>query len=610
MCGIAGLLSKKAPVTDINETVKVMMNKIQHRGPDGEGSYCFNNIGLGHRRLAIIDRSSHGHQPMFYLNAQLVITYNGEIYNYIELREELKQKGHQFHSTTDTEVILAAYAEWGEACVTRFNGMWAFAIVDKIRQVIFCSRDRFGVKPFYFIDNSDVFAFGSEIKQLLPFLKRTQVNQALLTDFILTSIADHEEETFFTNIVKLKASHNLIYSYTTNTLIQKRYYQIKLNDSCSKLSSRDAIDHYMHLLEDAIKLRLRADVAIGTCLSGGLDSSTIASIAAPLYQSAAGRLFNGITAVSEQESNNEAEYARQVIEHSGMSWLQVRPTYSDFVESLPSIVNTQEEPFGGPSLTMQYFVMKTAKDHGIPVLLDGQGGDETLLGYEKYYGSHLATAYRQEGFVAFMRALKTAGKNNKKLTLINAMKYLIAGSAAPLRYQYYCHRHQYLKARPSYPQHLSDFSKAILNSFQLQRLEIESTNLPVLLRYEDKNSMAHSIETRLPFLDYRVLEVALSLSAAHKIKDGWTKWILRKGMENRMPDAIAWRKNKFGFEAPESMWLSKHFDEMHSTVLASSLLRELSRPQSLEKNYHTLDYRSQWRLYSIALWESAFGVTA
>lgn len=609
MCGIAGLILKKGLTFDLNETIRTMTNKIQHRGPDGEGLYCFNNVGFGHRRLAIIDRSSLGHQPMSYHNDQLVITYNGEIYNYIELRQTLEEKGYLFHSHTDTEVILAAYAEWGETCVTRFNGMWAFAILDKTRQTVFCSRDRFGVKPFYYINTPELFAFGSEIRQLLPFLKHVEANPNVLTDFILTSIADHAEETFFNNVNKLPASNNLIYTLSNHTFKHQPYYQIKPNPTIATLSAEDAVDHYMHLLEDAIRLRLRADVAVGTCLSGGLDSSTVASIAAPLYQSSSGRAFRGITAVSEQASNNESQYAQQVIEHSGMSWIQVRPSYADFVDSLPHLVLTQEEPFGGPSLTMQYFVMKTAREHGIPVLLDGQGGDETLLGYEKYYGSHLATTYRQHGIRAFIYALRTAGKNNKKLSLPNAMKYLIAGSMSSLRYQYYCHQHRYLLNYPMIPEHLSAFSRSILNTFQLQRLEIESTNLPILLRYEDKNSMAHSIETRLPFIDYRVLEAALSLPAAYKIKDGWTKWILRKGMENRMPQSITWRKNKFGFEAPEALWLTQHANEMQAAVQSSILLRDISKPEALKKNYHALDLRSKWRLYSIALWESSFGVT-
>lgn len=609
MCGIAGLILKKGPTLDLNATIRSMTDKIQHRGPDGEGQYCFNNVALGHRRLAIIDRSSSGHQPMSYQNDQFVMTYNGEIYNYIELRKELKEKGYPFHSHTDTEVILAAYAEWGDACVNRFNGMWAFAILDKTRQTVFCSRDRFGVKPFYYINTPELFAFGSEIRQLLPYLGAVTVNQHILTNFILTSIADHAEDTFFNNVQKLPASHHLTYALSDHAFKLQSYFQIKQNPRIAALSEYDAIDHYMHLLEDAIRLRLRADVAVGTCLSGGLDSSTVASIAAPLYQASAGRPFSGITAISEQVSNDESKYAEQVIEHSQMNWIQVRPSYDDFVDSLPHLVLTQEEPFGGPSLTMQYFVMKTAREQGIPVLLDGQGGDETLLGYEKYYGSHLATTYYQHGARAFIDALRTAGKNNKKLSLSNAMKYLIAGSMSSLRYQYYCHRHRYLLNCPTIPEHLKTFSRSILNTFQLQQLEIESTNLPILLRYEDKNSMAHSIETRLPFIDYRVLEAALSLPAAYKIKDGWTKWILRKGMEHRMPQSITWRKNKFGFEAPESLWLTRHAEEMHAVVQSSILLKEISKPEALKKNFPILDLRSKWRLYSIALWESSFGVT-
>jgi asparagine synthase (glutamine-hydrolysing) len=609
MCGIAGIILKKGPYEPLQDMLIHMTNQIHHRGPDGEGVYYEKNVGLGHRRLAIIDRSTMGHQPMFYQDGQLVITYNGEIYNYIELRQELSQKGYRFDSHTDTEVILAAYAEWGEGCVNHFNGMWAFAILDKTRKRIFCARDRFGVKPFYYVEAQEVFAFGSEIRQLLPFLTNIHANQTVLVDFILTGIADHSHATFFKDVVKLQPGHFLIYSLETHHIQIQSYYQIQPNLAMSAMNEEEAVSCFMQLLEDAVQLRLRADVAVGTCLSGGLDSSSVASLAAPLYQAQAGRRFCGITAVSEQESNNEAAYAKQVIDHAGMEWIIVCPTYDDFKTSLPDVVTTQEEPFGSPSITMQYFVMKTARAHGIPVLLDGQGGDETLLGYEKYYGSHLASTYQQQGALAFIDTLRTAGKNNRKLSVLSALKYLIAGSMAPLRYRYYRQRHRYLSAFPIIPNHLKAYSRAILNSFTLQRLEIEHTNLPILLRYEDKNSMAHSIETRLPFLDYRVLEAALSLPAKYKIKEGWTKWLLRKGMEHKMPDTITWRKNKFGFEAPEALWLKAHQDEMRRCVLGSALLKKISKQSALDKQFSTLDYRSQWRLYSIALWETQFGVT-
>jgi asparagine synthase (glutamine-hydrolysing) len=609
MCGIAGLVLKKRTDIDLPEAITDMVLQVKHRGPDGEGFMIDAPVAFGHRRLAIVDLSPLGHQPMFYHNGQLVITYNGEIYNHIELRQALEQKGHLFRSHTDTEVILAAYLEWGEDCVTRFNGMWAFAILDKSKNILFCSRDRFGVKPFYYVDTPSCFAFGSEIKQLLPFLQQKNANQDIVLDFILTGITDHTQATFFKGITKLQPGHHLIYSLAEHQLQIKRYYHIQIYPQVTQYNAQEAVEHFMHLLEDAVRLRLRADVAVGTCLSGGLDSSTVASIAAPLYQSVAGRAFNGITAVSEQASNNEAHYAHQVIEHAGMQWLTVQPSYADFVDSLPHLVTTQEEPFGGPSLTMQYFVMKKAREQGIPVLLDGQGGDETLLGYDKYYGSYLADIFHQQGLGAFIKTLRVSGKHNQKLTFMNAMKYLIASSSAAVRYQFYLRRHRYLSNRLPMPQHLSDYSKSILNAYQLQQLEIEQTNLPVLLRYEDKNSMAHSIETRLPFLDYRVVEAALSISSVYKIKDGWSKWILRKGMEHRMPDTITWRKNKFGFEAPESLWLSQHANDMQTTVQSSSLLQALANPKALQRQFVSLDYRSQWRLFSIALWERAFGVS-
>ena len=201
MCGIAGIIQKKFNSTHLKENILKMTQIIAHRGPDGEGVYCFENVGLGHRRLAILDLSLDGQQPMHYLNDQLVITYNGEIYNYIELRQELEQLGYKFTSKTDTEVVLAAYAAWGVDCINRFNGMWAFAILDKLQKIIFCSRDRFGVKPFYYINTSELFAFGSEIKQLLPFLKTVAANKHLLVDFILTSVSDHTESTFFNDVI-------------------------------------------------------------------------------------------------------------------------------------------------------------------------------------------------------------------------------------------------------------------------------------------------------------------------------------------------------------------------------------------------------------------------
>jgi len=609
MCGISGLVNKRGGAIDA-PMVRSMNAVIAHRGPDGEGEFFWRNLAFGHRRLSIIDLTECGRQPMSYAGGDLVLTFNGEIYNYLELREELQRKGHQFQSRCDTEVILAAYAEWGDACVERFNGMWAFALLDRPQQRIFCSRDRFGVKPFYFTESDGLFAFGSEIRQLLPFLRQVAAEREILLDFVLTSISDHTEKTFFKGIRKLAGGHNLIYDLTRDRFTIKRYYEIRRRAELESVGAEEAAEIYREALESAVKVRLRADVAVGTCLSGGLDSSSVASLAAENYRPGSGRAFSAITAVSEQESNNEAAYAKLVVEHGGMEWLQVKPSYEDFLGSLDAVVRAQEEPFGGPSLTMQYFVMKTARENGIPVLLDGQGGDETLLGYEKYYASYLATTWREHSAAASLKAWAQASRNNAKMSGLNAAKFVVAGLLSPLRYRFYRHRHRYLAAIPEAPSHLRDFSAASWDSFALQVLEITSTNLPVLLRYEDKNSMAHSIEARLPFLDYRAVETALSLPGSCKIRDGWSKWVLRRSMEGRLPDSILWRKNKFGFEAPEKIWLAKHAATMRERILASPLISEIADLKTLEASFESLDLRSRWRLYSIAMWEHCFAVAS
>jgi asparagine synthase (glutamine-hydrolysing) len=609
MCGIAGLVRRDGRPSD-EQTIIRMTDAVAHRGPDGGHYMVEGTLALGHRRLSILDLSDLGRQPMSYSSGRFTITYNGEIYNYLELRTELKALGHIFSNDTDTEVLLAAYSEWGSQCVKRFNGMWSFALFDRIRNVLFCSRDRFGVKPFYYIDRPNIFAFGSEIRQLLPFLGKIRADLGVLHTYLVTDAAELSAETFFQDVRKLLGGHNLTYDFANGRITIERFYEIVKRSEVSSLPEGEAIEAFAALLQDAIRLRMRSDVKVGTCLSGGLDSSSVATIASELYRAKSSSKFSAITAVSEQASNNEASYAEQVVDASELDWYQTRPSYQDFADSLPQVVQTQEEPFGGPSITMQHFVMKAARANGIVVLLDGQGGDETLLGYEKYYAAYILATFRQGGPLAAMGAMRAVAANNSKMGPVNIAKYLIGGLVAPARYMFYRHRHSYVRNHGSIPAHIKAFARAGADDFALQELEIRSTNLPVLLRYEDKNSMAHGVETRLPFLDYRLLETSLSLPGTLKIRDGWTKWILRKTMDRRMPDTIVWRKNKFGFEAPEDMWLKAHAKEMKSSVLKSGLLSELVDTKKLATAYDSLDKRSRWRLYNTALWEKAFSVSS
>ncbi|WP_284643839.1 asparagine synthase (glutamine-hydrolyzing) [Paenibacillus silviterrae] len=608
MCGIAGIIDKKGnPVNE--ELIREITDIVIHRGPDGAGYYCFQNFAFGHRRLAILDLSADGHQPMHYQDNEYTITFNGEVYNYLELKKELKEFGYKFKSNSDTEVILASYCHWGTDCVNKFNGMWAFAIFDKKKQQIFCSRDRYGVKPFYYYNNDNQFIFGSEIKQLLTFLPSKKVNKRILLDFLISNYSDHTEETFFQNIRKLAAAHNLIYDIKANSFKIYRYYSIEKITEVENLSYESSEKLYGEAFKKGIALRLRSDVKVGTCLSGGLDSSSVATVAAVINNEKTDIPFSAITAVSTQSNNDESGFAKIVADHSQMNWIKAEPTYEDFVNSLDHIVYSQEEPFGSPSLTMQYFVMKAAKDNGITVLLDGQGGDETLLGYEKYYAAYYATIFRKKGLLAALKAINDSSRNNSKMNIKYIIMYLVGGLSSSLRYKFYSWRHRYLKEFPTQiPQHIKDFSKACLDEFELQELEIRSSNLPILLRYEDKNSMAHSIEARLPFLDYKTLGIALSLPGNVKIHEGWTKWILRKVMDKQMPGEIIWRKNKFGFEAPEEQWLKKHEGIMIEEIMQSRILDSISNKNKLQRLFNSLDKRTKWRLYSIALWEKRFEV--
>lgn len=607
MCGIAGIVTTpERPPT--RESLSAMIASIRHRGPDGDGVHVDGCVGLAHRRLAIIDLTPDGAQPMHWGGGRYTLTFNGEIYNYIEIRDELKAMGVEFHTHSDSEVILAAYATWGEACVRRFNGMWAFVIHDRVRNVLFGSRDRFGVKPFYYVEDAARFAFASEIRQLLPLLPAARVNVPRLTDFILTSFSDHTNETYFRDVRKLPASHNFVFDLASRQLTISRYYEVRLNEALRSATPAESVQAYGDIFRDAVRLRLRSDVKVGTCLSGGLDSSSVAAVAARLHAQQTRDPFAAITAVSEQASNDESMFARQVVEHSGLLWLPVKPTYDDFVQTLPAVVSAQEEPYAGPSISMQYFVMRQARANGVTVLLDGQGGDETLLGYEKYFAAYYAALFRRQGLRAAVAGLRRAGRNNAKMNLRNSLMYLVGGLSSPARYWFYRWRHSYLRDPGPLPWFLSAFAREALNEYGLQKLEIESTNLPILLRYEDKNSMAHSIETRLPFLDYRALETALSIPTEHKIRDGWTKWILREAMKDELPESITWRRNKFGFEAPETIWLRQHLPEMQRVVADSPLLAALTHRERMLERYPRLDLRSRWRLYSVALWERSFGV--
>jgi len=607
MCGISGIINKNNKSISANE-IKLMNDLVKHRGPDDEGYFFELNFSLGHRRLSILDLSSLGHQPMEF-NAKYVIVYNGEIYNYLELRNDLLKDDYRFKTDTDTEVVLAAYDRWGESCIQRFNGMWSFALYDRKKNILFCSRDRFGVKPFYYAEVEKKFVFGSEIKQLLVYFSKRYVNKKILIDYIATGIQEHNNETFFEGIYKLGPGHNLIYDLSSHEHRIYRYYHLRIDKELARKNEVESISKYKEQLIRGIEIRLRSDVKVGTCLSGGMDSSSVATLASGRYRRDSNERFNAITAKSTDRRLDESSFAHKVVNHADLTWNVIEPTFDDFKENLDEVVRTQEEPFGSTSIFMQYFVMKKAREIGCTVMLDGQGGDETLLGYEKYYPAAYIEYYRANGLRETIKEINNSRKNNSKMSLKWILIYTIGSLFSNLRKAEYRRRCNFLKREYWHNfDFLDELARKYFDINQLQIYEIESTNLPVLLRYEDKNSMRHSVEARLPYIDYETLETALSLNIKYKIKNGWSKYILRMALENEMPGEVIWRKNKIGFNAPEKQWLDLLRSDMLETINRSKILGKVAHMDKLNKKFGAFDTRLQWRIYNIAKWEELFHV--
>lgn len=604
MCGISGIINKLGGTVP-TERIRRMTDLVLHRGPDDSGLYFDKCLALGHRRLSIIDLNPRGRQPMCY-RGRYWITYNGEIYNYLEIRDELEKNGIAFQTTSDTEVILAAFAEWGADCLARFNGMWAFAVYDNQQETLFIARDRFGVKPLYFLDSGDQFAFGSEIKQLIALQKDVKANQRIVIESLLTYFDGHTNETFFDGVSVLPQSHYLVYKLSTHSYSLHRYYELRPQGSFATLPLGEAIEVFRDLFTDAVRLRLRSDVKVGTCLSGGLDSSATSAIAALTYRAATGERFTGIHAKSIEQRTDESRYANLVAKHLDLSLIVVEPSTQNFIESIDEVVYTQEEPFGSPSMFMGWHVFKEAKAQDCKVMLNGQGGDEVLLGYERYYAAFL----RSVSALTFVRQLLLQSKNSR-LSLGEVLQYYFYFTNASVRIGR-------LKARSRLKNHIKeshDFStvRQSARSFRsvsdLQTFEICTLQLPHLLRYEDRNSMRHSIETRLPFLDYRLVEAAISLPAEYKIRDGWTKYLLRRAIDDILPSEIVWRKTKLGFEAPESVWLSAHENAMKREIENSLILDEIADKRKIVDEFGRLSLKERWAYFNLAAWERVYRVS-
>jgi asparagine synthase (glutamine-hydrolysing) len=598
MCGIAGIIYKDGSLPQ-DADMRKMLNVMIHRGPDAEGIYSFGSVLLGHRRLSIIDTSSAGNQPMHYKN--FTIVSNGEVYNYIEIKQELQNKGHLFVTRSDTEVILHAYEEWGEDSLNRFTGMWAFAIYDKEKKEVFFSRDRFGIKPFYYYNDQNKFIFASEIKVILSMGIKPKVNMDVLMAYLVIGLEDYSDKTFFNGINQLLPGQKARISLDNGEIGYEKYYDISKNGN-----GIVEADEYGRLLNESIQLHLRSDVPVGTCLSGGLDSSSIAAVASRIKRGFTKDKFVAITAQSESSINDESSYARQVVEHCNLDWHLVKPTYEDFAEEIEGILYSLGEPVVGPSVFMQYWVMKAAKEAGLKVVLDGQGGDETLLGYERYYPAIFWYCLLNRRWLYLMRELFLSIKHSM-LTSTMLAKYIIYFSFGYVRKKILIRRTRFLKAHyvQSALKELEKYNIRFKSLRALQSSEIMKYQLPHLLRYEDRNSMALSIEARVPFVDHRCVEAAISLEPSEKIRNGFTKFALRQLANQILPQGIAWRRNKIGFEAPGDIWFKKHNfimqEKINKSPLISKVCNKIPQLSSTPLNI-------RWRLYNVAIWEAQYNV--
>lgn len=626
MCGIAGLYRFDGRAVLPHELQR-MSQAIRHRGPDDEGFYREGPVGMAFRRLSIIDLSPLGHQPMTNHDGSLWIVFNGEVYNYIELRDELRSKGYAFRSQSDTEVVLAAYEEWGDGCLSRFNGMWSMAIWDTKKHELFCARDRFGVKPFYYYRNHRHFVFASEIKSILqdPAIPREPEDEVVY-NFLFEFKRDYSHKTFFKNIFQLEPGHYLKISH--NILTIRRYFDIDMAAEAEPADDPTYAKQFYGLLEDSIRLRLRSDVPVGSCLSGGLDSSAIVCVLNQLMlkdgidKTVIGNRQKTFSAYSDMKEVDESMYAEKVIEKTGAEKNTTLPTARQLAYELDRVVWTHEEPFGTTSIYAQYCVMRMAHDRGIKVLLDGQGSDEMFGGYDQSLYPYLSSMIRKLQWRRFLNEIHTIETNGKKLSfgakITSALGALPTRQASRLRnylilnFENGIHR-DFISAMGATDSLVSVTSSDLkTNLYHDFRLVLRS-----LLTFEDKNSMAFSIEARVPFLDYRLVQYVFSLPDHQKINSGGIrKYILRNAMQGIVPDMILQRRDKIGFATAEKNWLNegplrdKMMDIFHSKTFEQrgyfdyAAIRK--KFKSLPQLRHEKIYINFWGCFHLEMWLRKF----
>ena len=558
MCGIFGVLKPGGIDSEELKKFRAASDLVSYRGPDGNGEFLSKDrrLFLAHNRLAILDLSEAGAQPMSRAGATIV--YNGEIFNYREVRDSLVKTGAAFTTSTDTEVVLRGYLEYGLDAFPYFNGMWALGIYDRENESLILSRDRFSIKPLYIYRNSSALYFSSEIKQLLPFVEKKDYNPDKVFKFLSQGLLDFDNETFFAGIEKFPPAQVWRVDMHDLSIRKKEYWQFS-PQGCESLSGQDVIEKFRDLFLDSIKIRLRSDVPVGILLSGGLDSSSITVVTKELVKEKP----QTFSVVSYEKAYSEESFIDLLVKGKNVENAKLKLNAQSALSYLDEVLYHMEEPFGEFSVIAQYTLFKLIKQNSIVVLLSGQGGDELLGGYLKYFFFYLQEIFKQGKIHCVIKELIASmlvGTVLRQFTVSSAKRYI-----------------PFLAKRKQNFVLLQGNSESVwkVKGFQGRQLQdIMKYSVPALTHYEDRNSMAHSLEVRHPFLDHRLVEFCLSLSGDYKVKNGWLKYLLRKSIKE-LPQEIAWRKDKQGFITPGDLWLKTYLkDEIQYTFKNSILEKE------------------------------------
>ncbi|MCA1588539.1 MAG: asparagine synthase (glutamine-hydrolyzing) [Chloroflexi bacterium] len=627
MCGISGIATPGA-VADAR-LARAMVEGLAHRGPDSTGCQDLGAAVLAQQRLSILDPTPSGFQPMESSDGRHWIVHNGEIYNFLELADELAAAGHEFRTETDTEVILAAYARWGTSCVERFNGIWAFALWDREQERLFLSRDRLGVKPLFYAEHRGGIAFASEIKGLLalPDVSRDP-EPAAIRDFLLDAMVDHSDRTFFRSVRRLPAAHNLVLDRDARRT--ERYWgPPQLSDDVAfapRPSDGDLVEELRALLIDSVALQLRSDVELGSCLSGGVDSSSIVTIASGLRSGTLARQRahaerdalpqHAFFAEFREPGIDEREYVDAVVERTGVELHTVTPSADDFFDTLPSVMWHQDEPFGSASIIAQYHVMHLARETGVRVLLDGQGADELLAGYPRVRPTRLLGALRRRDLGTIARLAPTEAASilrsarRRPAYLASVLRHV--SRAAARRVPFLARRRQPGWAGPGTieAESLLRSPEAVEDGTLLAATlwdEVARTSLPALLRYEDRNSMAFGIEARVPFLDHRVVELTMRMPDRLKIDGDRRKAALLDAMRGIVAPQVLARRDKIGFVPPQDRWLREvvgRWSDLKRGPRAeeAGYLRPGTVARTLERIAAGAPTAVPWRILNLELW--------